>query len=167
MVYRISYSNAIYKNRFIFKKILPQSMLLSSKYKYRMGYDNRVKNYSKLFSYFRRIFLYIFCNMVGNYGTSRDIFLFCFCVAICGCGHGRPVTRVGIGLGTKINLWWVMNFLAQRFYIRGHEFGLAKPNGFVPVAIFSIMWCKPNVLPKVGFWIGWFPTTSWPKSNVP
>ena len=31
-----------------------------------------------------------------------------------------------------------MSFLADRFYIGGHGFELAKPNGFVPVAISTL-----------------------------
>jgi len=44
---------------------------------------------------------------------------------------------MGMGLGTKSNPWRVMGFLVGIFYINGHGFGMAKPSGFVPVAIFT------------------------------
>jgi hypothetical protein len=49
-----------------------------------------------------------------------------------------PVNSIGMGLGTKSNPSQVMGFLIGGFYIRGHEFGMTKPNGFVPVAISTI-----------------------------
>jgi len=51
---------------------------------------------------------------------------------------GNPMSThdpMGTGLGTKLNPSWVMGFLAGKFYIHGHEFGLTKPSGFIPVAI--------------------------------
>jgi hypothetical protein len=40
-----------------------------------------------------------------------------------------------MGLGTKLNPSWVMSFLAGKFYVHRHGFGLTKPSGFIPVAI--------------------------------
>jgi hypothetical protein len=54
---------------------------------------------------------------------------------------GNPMgTRdpMGTGLGTKLNPSWVMGFLAGKFYVHGHGFGLTKPSGFVPIAISQV-----------------------------
>lgn len=40
-----------------------------------------------------------------------------------------------MGLGQILNLSWVMSFLTDGLYVRGHRFGMERPNGFVPVAI--------------------------------
>jgi hypothetical protein len=42
---------------------------------------------------------------------------------------------MGMGLGQILNPSRVMGFLTGKTCTRGHGFGLAKPSGFVPVAI--------------------------------
>jgi hypothetical protein len=43
------------------------------------------------------------------------------------------INPMGMGLGTKLKQSRVMDFLMGGFCICGHEFGMEKPNGFVPV----------------------------------
>ena len=49
-----------------------------------------------------------------------------------------PMIRMGMDLGIKLNLSWVIGFLTGRFYFCGYEFGMAKSSGFVPVAIINM-----------------------------
>ena len=43
-----------------------------------------------------------------------------------------PVDLMDTSLGTKLNPWWVMDFLMGMYCIRAHGFGQAKPGGFRP-----------------------------------
>lgn len=53
-----------------------------------------------------------------------------------GTGSPRvPGTRAGTGTGKNLYPAAGMGFLASRFYFRGHGFGNAIPNGYMPVAI--------------------------------
>jgi hypothetical protein len=51
--------------------------------------------------------------------------------------RGSPVTRTGMGLGKNLDPSRVVGFLTGEIFSHGHGFGMAKPSGFVPVAIYT------------------------------
>jgi hypothetical protein len=60
----------------------------------------------------------------------------CLFILLTGTGDPlAPANPTGMGLGQILNPSWVMGLLTSIVYIRGHGFGMAKPSGFVPVAI--------------------------------
>jgi hypothetical protein len=53
-------------------------------------------------------------------------------------GMGYPTgkkTRAGTGMGKNLNPHAGMGFLAGKVRVSGCEYGMALPNGFLPVAI--------------------------------
>jgi hypothetical protein len=46
-----------------------------------------------------------------------------------------PANPLGMGLGQILDPSRVVVLFAGIIYIRGHEFGMAKPSGFQPIAI--------------------------------
>ena len=56
----------------------------------------------------------------------------------CCDGHGQSVKYlwpIGMSLDTKLNLWWIMGFLVNIFYVNRRGFGMAKPNECILIAI--------------------------------
>jgi hypothetical protein len=66
------------------------------------------------------------------------LFFFLYCYVDVPMGNPMGTCdAMGMDLDTKLHPSWVMCFLASKFYIHGHGFGLTKSSGFIPVAISS------------------------------
>ena len=96
---------------------------------------NNTKHESYLVNWFN--FKYFGAHRVDLLTWLDDHLMTC-CDGLTGTGNPLNIRDpMGMGLDTKLNPWQVMDFLVGIFYINGHEFGMAKPSEFVPVAMFN------------------------------